>query len=186
MKHIIGGKTSLLVVFTRGVFPEDYIPTVFENHVVDVQLDGTVIQLALWDTAGQEDYNRLRPLSYSGADVIIVCYSIGAPDSLENVETQWVQELGHYCPNLPIVLVGCKKDLRSDPSTIAQLGAAGQRPVSYDQGYATSQKIRAFAYVECSAKYNDGVTDVFELATRAAMASAKVKARPPKPHCQLL
>ncbi|KAJ1564464.1 GTP-binding protein Rho1, partial [Cladochytrium tenue] len=161
-----GGKTSLLIVFTKGIFPEEYVPTVFENHVVDVHLDEyPLIQLALWDTAGQEDYNRLRPLSYPGSDVIIVCFAISSPDSLDNVESQWVNEIRHYCGPIPIVLVGCKKDLRNDPATIAELARARQHPVAFEEGAAMARKIGAYCYVECSAKYNDGVSDVFEHAT---------------------
>lgn len=63
-----------------------FIPTVLENYVVDVRLDGGEVELALWDTAGQEEYDRLRPLTYHASHVILVCYSIDCEDSLENVE----------------------------------------------------------------------------------------------------
>ncbi|KAJ3412200.1 GTP-binding protein Rho1 [Chytridiales sp. JEL 0842] len=164
-----GGKTCLLIVFTKGVFPEEYVPTVFENHVVDVQLDGLVIQLALWDTAGQEDYNRLRPLSYPNSDCIIICFSIADPDSLENVETQWIGEIQHHCPGLPVMLVGCKKDLRFDPNVLAELARQGRSPVTFDQGVAMARRVNAYRYVECSAKTGEGVNEVFENATRACM-----------------
>ena len=71
------------------------------------------VELALWDTAGQEDYDRLRPLSYPDTDVILMCFSIDSPDSLQNIPEKWVPEVKHFCPNVPIVLVGNKKDLRS-------------------------------------------------------------------------
>ena len=70
------------------------------------------VELALWDTAGQEDYDRLRPLSYPDTDVILMCFSIDSPDSLQNIPEKWVPEVKHFCPNVPIVLVGNKKDLR--------------------------------------------------------------------------
>lgn len=44
------------------------------------------MQLALWDTAGQEDYERLRPLAYSKAHVLLIAFSVDTPDSLENVK----------------------------------------------------------------------------------------------------
>lgn len=62
------------------------VPTVFENYVTDCRVDGKSVQLALWDTAGQEDYERLRPLAYSKAHVILIGFSIDTPDSLENVK----------------------------------------------------------------------------------------------------
>jgi hypothetical protein len=63
----------------------------------------------LWDTAGQEDYDRLRPLSYPDTDVILMCFSIDSPDSLENIPEKWTPEVRHFCPNVPIILVGNKK-----------------------------------------------------------------------------
>lgn len=70
------GKTCLLIVFSKDQFPEVYVPTVFENYVADIEVDGKHVELALWDTAGQEDYDRLRPLSYPDTDVILMCFSI--------------------------------------------------------------------------------------------------------------
>ncbi len=79
------GKTCLLIVFSKDQFPEVYVPTVFENYVSDIEVDGKQVELALWDTAGQEDYDRLRPLSYPDTDVILMCFAIDSPDSLENI-----------------------------------------------------------------------------------------------------
>jgi small GTP-binding protein len=82
---VILGKTCLLIVFSKDQFPEVYVPTVFENYVSDIEVDGKQVELALWDTAGQEDYDRLRPLSYPDTDVILMCFAIDSPDSLENI-----------------------------------------------------------------------------------------------------
>lgn len=103
------GKTCLLMVFSRDKFPEVYIPTVFETYVADIEVDNKQVELALWDTAGQEDYDRLRPLSYPDTDVILMCYSIDNPDSLVNIREKWTPEVKHFCPSVPIVLVGNKK-----------------------------------------------------------------------------
>ena len=75
------GKTCLLFVFSKDEFPEFYAPTVFENYVADIAVDDKFVELALWDTAGQETYDRLRPLSYPDTDVILMCFSIDNPDS---------------------------------------------------------------------------------------------------------
>ncbi|KAI8336438.1 GTP-binding protein rhoA [Choanephora cucurbitarum] len=169
------GKTCLLIVFSKGTFPEFYVPTVFENYVADVEVDGKHVELALWDTAGQEDYDRLRPLSYPDSHVILICFAVDSPDSLENVQEKWISEVLHFCQGLPIVLVGCKKDLRNDPATIEELRKNSQRPVTYEEGAAVAQKISAFKYLECSAKSGDGVREVFEQATRAALMVNKKK-----------
>ncbi|KAK9372861.1 P-loop containing nucleoside triphosphate hydrolase protein [Lipomyces chichibuensis] len=146
-----------------------YVPTVFENYVADVEVDGRHVELALWDTAGQEDYDRLRPLSYPDANVILICFSIDSPDSLDNVQEKWISEVLHFCQNLPIILVGCKKDLRHDSKTIEELQKTSQRPVSTQEGDAVAQKIGAIRYLECSARTHEGVREVFEHATRAAL-----------------
>lgn len=167
------GKTCLLIVFSKDQFPEVYVPTVFENYVADIEVDSKCVELALWDTAGQEDYDRLRPLSYPDTDVILMCFSIDSPDSLENIPEKWTPEVRHFCPTVPIVLVGNKKDLRFDDNVRRELSKSKQEPVKTEDGRAMAEKIGAFAYLECSAKLNEGVREVFETATRAALQTKK-------------
>jgi len=163
------GKTCLLIVFSKDEFPEVYVPTVFENYVADIEIDHKNVELALWDTAGQEDYDRLRPLSYPDTDVILMCFSIDSPDSLENIPEKWVPEVRHFCPSVPIVLVGNKMDLRQDEYTIRELQRSKQQPVSHSEGEQMASRIGAKAYIECSALTKEGIRDVFENATRAAL-----------------
>ncbi|KAL8613063.1 GTP-binding protein Rho1 [Nucella lapillus] len=169
------GKTCLLIVFSKDQFPEVYVPTVFENYVADIEVDNKQVELALWDTAGQEDYDRLRPLSYPDTDVILMCFSIDSPDSLENIPEKWTPEVRHFCPNVPIILVGNKKDLRNDGNTIRELQKMKQEPVKWEEGHAMSEKISAADYLECSAKSKEGVREVFEKATHAALIQKKKK-----------
>lgn len=163
------GKTSLLSVFTLGYFPTHYIPTVFENYVTDCRVDGKNVQLALWDTAGQEDYERLRPLAYSNAHVILIGFAVDAPDSLDNVKHKWIAEATRLCPNVPIILVGLKKDLREDPVAVEEQRKKSLRFVSGQEGEAVAREISARRYLECSSLSGEGVDDVFEAATRAAL-----------------
>ncbi|KAF9101764.1 Rho GTPase [Mortierella sp. AM989] len=158
------GKTSLLSVFTLGYFPKN--PTVFENFVTDVKIDGKPVQLALWDTAGQEAYERLRPLSYTKAHVILIGYSVDTPDSLDNVTSKWIQEVHVHCPDTPVILVGMKKDLRDDTSAEQPRTT---RFVTTAEAERVAAEIGARNHLECSALTGDGVDDVFEAATRGAL-----------------
>ncbi|XP_022172796.1 ras-like GTP-binding protein Rho1 [Myzus persicae] len=108
------GKTCLLRVFLEDIFPDVYVPTVFDFYTTEIEVDGKKVALELCDTAGQEDYDRLRPLSYRTANVVIICYSIDTPKSLINVIDKWVPEVRFFCKEVPVILVGNKKDLRDN------------------------------------------------------------------------
>ncbi|KAF8460356.1 GTP-binding protein-like protein rho2, partial [Kalaharituber pfeilii] len=171
------GKTSLLSVFTLGYFPPHYVPTVFENYVTDCRVDGKSVQLALWDTAGQEDYERLRPLAYSKAHVILIGYAVDTPDSLENVQNKWVDEANERCPGVPIILVGLKKDLRDDPEAREEMRKKSLPFVVTQHAESVARQIGAKKYLECSALTGEGVDDVFEAATRAALLTFEKDSR---------
>ncbi|KAJ5979601.1 Rho GTPase Rho 2 [Penicillium waksmanii] len=162
-------KTSLLSVFTLGCFPTRHMPTVFENYVADCRVDGRAVQMALWDTAGQEDYERLRPLAYSKAHVLLIGFSVDAPDSLENVKHKWIEEANERCPSVPIILVGLKKDIRKDSVAIEEMHKKSLRFVTTKEGNDMGPQIGAREYLECSSFTGEGIDDVFEAATRAAL-----------------
>ncbi|KAF4612556.1 hypothetical protein D9613_012732 [Agrocybe pediades] len=129
----VGVESGYLPASWSGLSVDVYVPTVFENYVADVEVDGKHVELALWDTAGQEDYDRLRPLSYPDSHVILICFAVDSPDSLDNVQEKWISEVMHFCAGLPIILVGCKKDLRRDPRVIEELRKTSQRPVTPEE-----------------------------------------------------
>jgi len=83
----------MLVSYCKDEFPTDYVPTIFENYSFNVSVDNKNICLGLWDTAGQDEYERLRPLSYQNADIFIICLSVDHKPSLENATQKWYTEL---------------------------------------------------------------------------------------------
>ncbi|PNS16002.1 GTP-binding protein rho3 [Sphaceloma murrayae] len=172
------GKTSLLNVFTRGYFPTVYEPTVFENYVHDIFIDNVHVELSLWDTAGQEEFDRLRSLSYDDTHAIMLCFSVDSPESLENVEAKWVGEIAENCPGVKLVLVALKCDLREtqgEEEGEAQATEPKRPLIDYKQGLAVAEKIRALRYLECSAMKNRGVNEAFTEAARVALQVKNVK-----------
>ncbi|ODQ68303.1 hypothetical protein NADFUDRAFT_20836 [Nadsonia fulvescens var. elongata DSM 6958] len=175
------GKTSLLNVFTRGYFPQVYEPTVFENYVHDIFIDGKAVQLSLWDTAGQEEFDRLRSLSYNDTHTIMLCFSVDSRDSLENVQTKWVREIADHCEGVKLVLVALKCDLRNNEDVnndsssplqpLSKQLNGRKRLISYEEGLDVAKRVGALRYLECSAKKNRGVNEAFTEAARCALTA---------------
>ncbi|GAT28250.1 RacA [Aspergillus luchuensis] len=160
-------------------------PPRFDNYTASVMVDGRPISLGLWDTAGQEDYDRLRPLSYPQTDVFLICFSIVSPPSFDNVKAKWFPEIEHHAPNVPIILVGTKLDLRDDRGTIDALRQRKMEPVSYEQALAVAKEIRAHKYLECSALTQRNLKSVFDEAIRAVL-NPRPAAKPKNKKCVIL
>ncbi|KAK1880133.1 Cell division control protein 42 like [Dissostichus eleginoides] len=158
-------------------------PQVFDNYAVTVMIGGEPYTLGLFDTAGQEDYDRLRPLSYPQTDVFLVCFSVVSPSSFENVREKWVPEISHHCPRTPFLLVGTQVDLRDDSNTLEKLAKNKQRALSCESGEKLARELKAVKYVECSALTQRGLKNVFDEAILAALEPPDNK---PKKRCVLL
>ncbi|UJR38076.1 hypothetical protein I4U23_030757 [Adineta vaga] len=163
------GKTCLLFAFKDDKFISNHDATIFDTYVADIQVDGKTIDLALFDTAGQEDFDRLRPLSYPDTNIILICFSVDSSVSATSVIEKWMPEVRHFCGRCPVILVACKKDLRTDPQTISELKREGEKPVSTEVGRRIAAQIKADAYMECSAKTREGVQELFVHAARLSL-----------------
>eukprot|EP01129_Flabellula_baltica_P002290 TRINITY_DN12110_c0_g1_i1.p2 TRINITY_DN12110_c0_g1~~TRINITY_DN12110_c0_g1_i1.p2 ORF type:complete len:196 (+),score=29.67 TRINITY_DN12110_c0_g1_i1:1-588(+) len=180
------GKTCMLMSYATNEFPGKYVPTVFDNYAMDIQYEGRQLKLNLWDTAGQEDYNRLRPLSYPHTDIFLVCFSVVSPASYENVMGNWYPELLHHSPQTPKILVGTQVDLREDERVNQELSARGKSPLSYDDGLKLMQDIEAKRYMECSALTQVGLKAVFDMAVKVVLGDVAELEEEPKRRCVLL
>ena len=135
---------------------------VFDNYAVTVMIGEDPYTLGLFDTAGQEDYDRLRPLSYPQTDVFLVCFSVTSPASFENVREKWFPEVHHHCPGVPCLIVGTQIDLRDDPAVVEKLARQKQRPITVEMGERLARELGAVKYVECSALTQKGLKNVFD------------------------
>lgn len=153
------GKTSLLIRFATGEFPTEYLPTVFENYTAQLKRETETILLHLWDTAGQEDYDRLRPLSYPGADVVLLCFSTINQASYEAIREKWAPEIHHYIPNIPHILVGTKIDLRAAKHPDPNSGK--YEPITPENGQSLANEIGATKYLEICSKTGEGIQELF-------------------------
>lgn len=163
------GKTCMLMSFSNNTFPQEYVPTVFDNYNTAIMVDDTPYNLGLWDTAGQEEYDRLRALCYPQTDVFLMCFSVISPSSFENIKIRWYPELQHHCPGTPCLLVGTKLDLREDPTVVEGLKSQGLSPITKTQGEALCKQLNAAGYVECSALTQKGLKQVFDEAARVVV-----------------
>ncbi|CAH2312459.1 ras-related C3 botulinum toxin substrate 1 [Pelobates cultripes] len=121
---------------------------------------------------------------YPNHDVFVICFSLVSPASYENVQSKWYPEVKQHCPNVPIILVGTKLDLRDDKKIIEELNKVKQSPISYPQGLALAKQIEAVKYIECSALTQKGLKTVFDEAIRAVLMPPPSKPR--KHQCTLL
>jgi len=162
--------------YSTDEFPGDYIPTVFEHYTTSAVIEGRELNLSLLDTAGQEQYDSLRPLAYPHTDVFIVCYSVNSPSSFKNVKAKWLQEIRCHCPNTPVVVVGTKADThnlsKKDKQSMTFVNLADAKELGEELGVKR--------VMECSAKTKVGLSEVFDEMMKVGIAAkfkAKIKKR---------
>lgn len=147
------GKTCLFAVWINKKFPEGYVPTVMDNYAVMIEVKKQPVHLEVWDTAGQEDFQQIRQLSYPNTDVFVICYSTNSIGSFKNVWDFWLKEIQEM--QTPFILCGTKSDLCDEDSP-------GHVPESLALEFAKTNK--AWNSIRCSAKNGTGdhaVTKVF-------------------------
>ncbi|XP_031623858.1 ras-like GTP-binding protein RhoL [Contarinia nasturtii] len=162
------GKTSILYAYSnQGEFRISYVPTIFDRDETELTLDNVKHLVKLHDTAGQEDFERLRKIVYKEADCFVLCYSISDRKSFNNISNKWEPELRPY--KKPIVLVGTKSDL-----------TVGINIVQEEEGERLKRKINANQFLECSSKHNENINEVIYEAIRAAVVGPP---EPPETSC---
>jgi len=164
------GKTTLLVSYTARAFMDDYVPTLFDNFSAIEEVDGQCINMILWDTAGQEDYQTLRTTMYRNTDIFLLCFSTVHMDSFDNLKHKWIQELKANAPDTTFILVGTKTDLRDK---LEKENDKSVEVISSKKGQKRSKELKAQSYVECTSKDPSSVNNVFVEAIRVVLEREK-------------
>ncbi|CAD8194803.1 unnamed protein product [Paramecium octaurelia] len=173
------GKTCALFSYVNDKFPTEYVPTVFDNTITQVEINGEQYQLSLWDTAGQEGYEHLRQVCYQGTDIFLVCFSLVSDVSFENALKKWLPEISLYNKNGFIMFLGLKKDLR-DPKNLNHIQT---------QVAESTIKKMGFQYRETSAMTQDGLKEAFTFSIQSLIKSRQEQQKTKKPKkssCQLI
>ena len=171
----ITDKQLILLSYTQNkkydYYDKDcFIPTVFDNYSSNVTFEDMTINLQLWSTQRQENYKKLRPLSYPQTDIFLICFSLVYPSSLESVENEWLPEIREHCPGTPFILVGTRSDYRDEFDQHAEeYKARGWEPIAYEKGLEMKNKLGGNDYIECSTRTFKNITKVFEAAMNAVI-----------------
>uniref|UniRef100_A0A914DM89 Uncharacterized protein n=1 Tax=Acrobeloides nanus TaxID=290746 RepID=A0A914DM89_9BILA len=180
------GKTSLIVAYTTNGFSDRYNPTTFDKYSVTIHVDNKPVRMDLCDTAGQSDFDSLRLLSYTDADVFLLCFNVMLPNTLNSITDRWLPEIRILAPNIPVILVGLQSDLRMNMNYIIDLSRRGLEPVDGKAVRRLAQQLR-MEYIECSALTQHNLKEVFDLAILGSLQrrSPPVKAekKAPIPIC---
>ena len=187
------GKTSLISAYCRDRFSETYTPTILTSCMTDADVLGQKVELVVVEVAGRNDYTKIHHCAYHKMDLVILCYSVDNPTSLNSIKTHWLPELQQAAPKVPYILVGTKKDIREEEKSCevhlprhahknnitdkylnaddfvdsGKLVQDTYVPTRY--GLETAEKIGALDFIECSALYRDGTRKVFETAAKIAL-----------------
>ncbi|EAU80988.2 hypothetical protein CC1G_03164 [Coprinopsis cinerea okayama7 len=171
-QKIHGDPSSATAPGTVSTSPQDEIQS--STFEPSMNLPGAgprsplTVELDLWDTDGKEIFDA-QPPEFRDAHCVVLCFSVLLKDvavgrvdgGLGSAETSWLETAKQYRVHAPIVLVGCKKDLRQDREDT--------KVVSIEKARETSTRIRATAYAECSAFTGDGTREVLQAIARAAL-----------------
>ncbi|XP_065057302.1 uncharacterized protein LOC135685322 isoform X2 [Rhopilema esculentum] len=171
------GKTSLLNSFVNSDFEVDESDCgIFDECITEVLVGTKPIEFMLWDLSGHEEYDGFRIELFRVADIFLVCFDIGDPESFENVEDVWIPEIKYVAPETPFILVGCKNDLRTDASLDYFLSVPGMQneaqsteSVCKSKAEKTAVESGAAEYIECCAKTRFNITEVFKTAGHVLM-----------------
>ena len=126
----------------------------------------------------QSDYESLRAYTYQESEVLVLCFSVCDRESFYSVVNSWLPEIQrHTKRRRPLLLVGTQIDLRSSSSSSSSSPTSGQDEVTTEEGHKLAKIIGADCYIECSARNQEGLQQVFEHVVFSALKYRKKKSK---------
>lgn len=181
------GKTHLLFTLTERKPIRNFSEIIYSFKSISVRnSDGKELEIAFFSTDDREDFDSFSPILYPETDLILACYSVVNPDSFWSIPDRWIPEVRLYLPKVPIILVGCCKELRNDPRTLQRLRERAQEPVLYEDGRQMANSIGAVGYLECSPTTADGIPELLEAISREALRFIEKKMKGRRSSCVIL
>ncbi|XP_063537567.1 rho-related GTP-binding protein RhoN-like [Cydia strobilella] len=163
------GITKFVKVVSNQLKPA-YSPTGFEKYGYTCTVADFRVSFSVWDTSGTTSYDTVRPLAYQDAKIFMLCFNVAEPESLHNAAAKWYREVRTHGGSAPVLLCGCKADLRHDKETLTMLSKLKAHPVTSEEALGVARQLGATTYVETSARASSkGVKDAFEVAAFAAL-----------------
>ncbi len=161
------GKTCIAISLTTNTFPGEYIPSTADNYAFEMRYKAQEVRLNIVDTYGSDEYDNLRPMSYNDTDVFIICFSILSRQHFDRVKSHWISEVKPYAKNASIILVGSKLDTRGTlPEHVTE------EEISHSEGESMAREIGAKSYMECSAKTQENLKEVFDEVCRVHLGDS--------------
>ena len=153
------GKVHLLTILKGEPYPERYVPTIFDNYMQEVKYYGKKQVLNIWDTPGQDEFDRTRPLSYQDADVILLCFGLNNRKSFNNAMEHWASEIDYYCKESKVILIGTNLDLRTNSND----------SVTDAEALEFCKRKNYVGYIATSAKEGIGMSQIFPKVIECAL-----------------
>eukprot|EP00092_Neocalanus_flemingeri_P015465 GFUD01016742.1.p2 GENE.GFUD01016742.1~~GFUD01016742.1.p2 ORF type:complete len:201 (-),score=78.80 GFUD01016742.1:33-614(-) len=169
------GKTAMMMSFMTSKIPTDYQPTVVDTFSVDITVEGEEYTLDIFDTAGQDEFNRIRSQSFAGTNVFLACFSTVSKVTLDNVQEKWIPEIRSHDKTTPIILVGTKLDLNKESRHLSV--STRQRQVTREEAEQVVKQMKLVTYLDCSATTQTGLKTVFDEAIINAIEPPQVKTK---------
>ena len=145
-------KVPFLMVLDDKPFPDRYVPTILENYTREVTMNNVTYRINAWDTAGQYEFDKLRPLTYACANVILLVFDLSFKATFSNLREKWISEVTHYCKDVKILVIGINLDLR-------QVGNPNH--VTDQEAEQFVQEFKFATYIPCSARTGEGIDKIW-------------------------